>query len=68
MIEEGTKNARYQLVANISHEGKEESGFYKIHVRAKDKWFVMQDLFVEEIMAPMVVLSESVVQFWERCD
>ncbi|KAI8824024.1 uncharacterized protein EV422DRAFT_608931 [Fimicolochytrium jonesii] len=59
-------STRYDLVANICHEGKPGpgNGIYKVHVhdRAKDQWFAIQDLFVEEIMAPMIFLSESYIQ------
>nr|KAJ3423063.1 hypothetical protein HK105_003694 [Polyrhizophydium stewartii] len=66
---EGVDSARYDLVANICHEGKPGTGngAYKIHVlsKAKDQWLQIQDLFVEEIMAQMIILSESYIQVWE---
>ncbi|KAJ3083352.1 hypothetical protein HK102_001116 [Quaeritorhiza haematococci] len=57
---------RYDLVANICHEGKPGAGngTYKVHVHGKgnDQWFSIQDLIVEEIMPQMIFLSESYVQ------
>ncbi|KAI9192957.1 uncharacterized protein BJ171DRAFT_611077 [Polychytrium aggregatum] len=61
---------RYDLVANICHEGKpgSGSGTYKVHVycKGKDQWFQIQDLIVEEIMPQMIFLSESYIQVWGR--
>ncbi|KAI9105745.1 hypothetical protein DFS34DRAFT_27631 [Phlyctochytrium arcticum] len=61
---------RYDLLANICHEGKPGpgNGTYKVHVHdnATDQWFMIQDLFVEEIMPQMIFLSESYIQIWER--
>ncbi|KAI8917109.1 hypothetical protein PhCBS80983_g00107 [Powellomyces hirtus] len=61
---------RFDLVANICHEGRPGAGngTYRVHVhdRAKDQWFQIQDLFVEEIMPQMIFLSESYIQIWER--
>ncbi|KAJ3048675.1 hypothetical protein HK097_010314 [Rhizophlyctis rosea] len=63
---------KYDLVANIIHEGGSRSieGNYKVHVhcKAKDQWLQIQDLFVEEIMPQMIFLSESYLQVWERKD
>ncbi|RCH80337.1 U4/U6.U5 tri-snRNP-associated protein 2, partial [Rhizopus stolonifer] len=60
--------AHYDLVANICHEGKPESGSYKVHVRHRGtgQWYQIQDLIVEEIMPQMIFLSESYIQIWER--
>ncbi|KAJ3158055.1 hypothetical protein HDU89_000438 [Geranomyces variabilis] len=63
------RDTRYDLVANICHEGlSAASGSYRVHVhdRAKDQWFQIQDLFVEEVMPQMIFLSESYIQIWER--
>ncbi|KAG5457622.1 MAG: hypothetical protein BJ554DRAFT_2314, partial [Olpidium bornovanus] len=42
----------------------EGQGVYKVHVRhkARDQWYQIQDLFVEEVMPQMIFLSESYVQ------
>ncbi|KAG0023581.1 hypothetical protein BGZ81_008067 [Podila clonocystis] len=61
----------YDLLANITHEGDPatpNSTSYKVHIqhRAKEQWYQIQDLFVEEINAHMIFLSESYIQVWER--
>ncbi|KAG0167163.1 hypothetical protein DFQ30_006319 [Apophysomyces sp. BC1015] len=62
--------SHYDLLANISHEGKPEAGqgTYKVHVRHRgtEQWYQIQDLIVEEIMPQMIFLSESYIQIWER--
>jgi U4/U6.U5 tri-snRNP-associated protein 2 len=59
-------DTHYDLIANISHEGKsgKGNGTYKVHVqhRGKDQWYQIQDLIVEEINAQMIFLSESYIQ------
>jgi U4/U6.U5 tri-snRNP-associated protein 2 len=56
----------YDLLANISHEGKAEAGkgTYKVHVRHRgtEQWYQIQDLIVEEIMPQMIFMSESYIQ------
>ncbi|KAK3846282.1 MAG: ubiquitin carboxyl-terminal hydrolase, partial [Linnemannia gamsii] len=57
----------YDLLANITHVGDPSipnSTSYKVHVqhRAKEQWYQIQDLFVEEINAQMIFLSESYIQ------
>ncbi|KAI8072169.1 uncharacterized protein B0P05DRAFT_473891 [Gilbertella persicaria] len=61
--------AHYDLVANICHEGKPESGSYKVHVRHRGtgQWYQIQDLIVEEIMPQMIFLSESYIQVGSSC-
>ncbi|KAF9348466.1 hypothetical protein BGX26_000122 [Mortierella sp. AD094] len=61
----------YDLLANITHEGDPatpNSTSYKVHIqhRAREQWYQIQDLFVEEINAQMIFLSESYIQVWER--
>ncbi|KAF9574643.1 hypothetical protein EC968_005873 [Mortierella alpina] len=61
----------YDLLANITHEGDPATSdptSYKVHLqhRAKEQWYQIQDLFVEEINAQMIFLSESYIQVWER--
>lgn len=38
--EEEKRNTKYNLVANICHEGQPSNGIYKVHVRNKavDEW------------------------------
>ncbi|CAG8498076.1 8594_t:CDS:10 [Paraglomus brasilianum] len=63
-------STHFDLIANISHEGKpgKGNGIYKVHVqnRGKEQWYQIQDLIVEEINAQMIFLSESYIQIWER--
>ncbi|KAF9180968.1 hypothetical protein BGZ51_005776 [Haplosporangium sp. Z 767] len=68
---EKTLGLHYDLLANITHEGDPatpNSTSYKVHIqhRAKEQWYQIQDLFVEEINAQMIFLSESYIQVWER--
>ena len=46
------KTYKYDLVANIIHDGKPESGTYRVQVRHKpiDEWLDIQDLYVNNIM------------------
>jgi ubiquitin C-terminal hydrolase len=61
-------SGKYDLVANISHEGSRTEGVYKVQVyhEKRKQWMQFQDLIVEDIMAQMVVLPESFVQIWKR--
>jgi U4/U6.U5 tri-snRNP-associated protein 2 len=40
-LENEQKNIKYDLIANICHEGTPDDGFYKIHLRNKYKkeWY-----------------------------
>ncbi|CAJ0590542.1 unnamed protein product [Cylicocyclus nassatus] len=61
------KYTTYDLVANIVHEGKPDSGNYRIqlvHVGSR-KWFELEDLHVKEILPQMIVLAESYIQIWK---
>ncbi|KAF9581381.1 hypothetical protein BGW38_001628, partial [Lunasporangiospora selenospora] len=64
---EKTLGQYYDLLANITHEGDPatpNTTSYKVHLqhRAKEQWYQIQDLFVEEINAQMIFLSESYIQ------
>ena len=63
----GTK---YNLVSNITHQGKPDAGHYICHVlnRATDEWYNVQDLHVQEILAQQVALKETYLQIFERID
>lgn len=64
----------YDLVANVTHESvagttrDKENTVWKVHVRAgagggdNEKWFLIQDLIVEETRKEMIFLGESVLQ------
>uniref|UniRef100_A0A2P2HZA2 Ubiquitin carboxyl-terminal hydrolase 39 n=1 Tax=Hirondellea gigas TaxID=1518452 RepID=A0A2P2HZA2_9CRUS len=60
-------NPVYDLVANIVHDGRPESGTYRCHVLHKGtgKWYEMQDLHVKEIEPQMLALSEAYIQIYE---
>jgi U4/U6.U5 tri-snRNP-associated protein 2 len=66
---------KYDLVANIVHEGLPEAGkgTYNAQVLHKGRemekkipWFDTQDLHVDEILPQMITLSTSYIQVWER--
>ncbi|KAF9270813.1 spindle pole body protein [Marasmius fiardii PR-910] len=68
----------YDLVANVTHESvagttrDKENTVWKVFLRAgageHEKWFMIQDLIVEETRKEMIFLGESVLQIWERRD
>ncbi|KAF5312899.1 hypothetical protein D9619_002735 [Psilocybe cf. subviscida] len=68
----------YDLIANVTHESvagttrDKENTVWKAHIRAaggggdNEKWFMIQDLIVEETRKEMIFLGETVLQIWER--
>ncbi|KAF7303026.1 putative mRNA-splicing protein ubp10 [Mycena kentingensis (nom. inval.)] len=68
----------YDLLANVTHESvagttrDKEATVWKAHIRAaggggdNEKWFMIQDLIVEEARKEMIFLGETVLQIWER--
>lgn len=68
----------YDLIANVTHESvagttrDKENTVWKVHLRAaggggeSEKWFLIQDLIVEETRKEMIFLGEAVLQIWER--
>ncbi|TFK77518.1 cysteine proteinase [Pluteus cervinus] len=71
-------SATYDLIANVTHESvagttrDKENTVWKVHLRAaggggdQEKWFMIQDLIVEETRKEMIFLGETVLQIWER--
>lgn len=65
-------STKYNLVANIIHESvthaEEEFHNFRIQIRnpSTNKWYQIQDLYVEEISSDMIRLGESFIQLWER--
>ncbi|KAF8624228.1 hypothetical protein AX15_005992 [Amanita polypyramis BW_CC] len=71
-------SALYDLVANVTHESvagttrDKENTAWKVHLRAaggggeNERWFMIQDLIVEETRKEMIFLGEAVLQIWER--
>ncbi len=59
--------SKYDLVANILHEGKAGEGAYRAHIHRKseDAWYEVDDLRVMDILSQMVVLSEAYMQIYE---
>ncbi|KAJ8769699.1 hypothetical protein K2173_005302 [Erythroxylum novogranatense] len=60
--------SKYDLVANIVHDGKPKEGSYRVFVQRKSEelWYEMQDLHVSETLPQMVALSEAYVQIYEQ--
>jgi len=63
-----TDRTKYDLIANICHDGQPDKGNFRIHLLNKPtkQWFEMQDLTVKEILPQLLALSESYVQVYER--
>lgn len=63
-------STKYDLIANITYEGTEklEAGVFKVEIvhPANDQWFRIQDLFVDQVMAQMIILQESYIQIWKK--
>lgn len=79
-IQDAHPDTCYDLIANISHDGEPGigkakqtvkgsafQGSYNVHLLHKgaNQWFDLQDLHVNEILPPMITLSESYIQIWE---
>mmetsp|Transcript_4482 Transcript_4482/g.9640 ORF Transcript_4482/g.9640 Transcript_4482/m.9640 type:complete len:537 (-) Transcript_4482:876-2486(-) len=60
-------SSKYDLVANVVHDGKAGEGTYRAHVHRKveEIWYEVQDLRVVDILPQMVALSESYFQVYE---
>ncbi|KAF8347030.1 hypothetical protein F5887DRAFT_958990 [Amanita rubescens] len=68
----------YDLIANVTHESvagttrDKENTAWKVYLRAaggggeSERWFIIQDLIVEETRKEMIFLGEAVLQVWER--
>ncbi|KIM47591.1 hypothetical protein M413DRAFT_439258 [Hebeloma cylindrosporum] len=68
----------YDLIANVTHESvagttrDKENTVWKVHLRTaggggdNEKWFMIQDLIVEETRKEMIFLGETILQIWER--
>src|SRR5436190_19649750 len=63
----------YDLIGNITHEriwtpGGDEKHVFRAQVKdfSRDKWFVIQDLIVEELEKERMHLAESYIQIWQR--
>jgi len=60
---------KYDLIANICHDGKPDRGEYRSHIfhSPTQTWFELQDLHVwtTETMPQLVALSETYIQVYE---
>lgn len=61
---------KYDLIANVCHDGKPEKGTYKVQVfhQPTAQWFEIHDLRVTAVLPQMVALTESYVQVYQRQD
>ncbi|KAG5673426.1 hypothetical protein PVAND_003474 [Polypedilum vanderplanki] len=59
---------RYNLIANIVHDGEPNKGTYRAHIlyKATNQWFEMQDLHVTDILPQMITLTEAYIQIYEQ--
>lgn len=59
--------SKYDLIANIVHDGKPSEGSYRVFVQRKseEQWYEVQDLHVSETLPQMVALSEAYMQVYE---
>lgn len=67
---ERERGAKYNLVANIVHDGTPAAGGYRAMVyHAPDgNWYETQDLNVVEVLPQQVNLTETYVQIYERAE
>mmetsp|Transcript_75380 Transcript_75380/g.157081 ORF Transcript_75380/g.157081 Transcript_75380/m.157081 type:complete len:511 (+) Transcript_75380:130-1662(+) len=61
---------KYDLVANVCHDGKPEKGTYKVQVfhQPTAQWYEIHDLRVSPVLPQMVALTESYIQVYQRQD
>lgn len=61
------KHTRYNLIANVVHDGEPNKGTYRVHILQKStgQWYEMQDLHVTNILPQMITLTESYIQIYE---
>ena len=62
--------SKYDLVANLCHDGKAGEGSYRVHIHRKveEAWYEVQDLLVTDYLPQMVALSETYMQVWQLKD
>lgn len=62
------KETRYNLIANIVHDGEPGKGTYRAHIlhKATNQWYEMQDLHVTSILPQMITLTEAYIQIYEQ--
>jgi len=59
---------KYDLIGNVVHSGKADSGSYRVQVihHTTNEWFDIQDLIVTPIIAQQVVVSESYILLYKK--
>ena len=67
MPSEDIKSTKYNLLANIKHEGPATAGHFSVHVqnKASEMWHHVQDLHVEDIIPTLITVSEAYIQIYE---
>ncbi|CAD5206437.1 unnamed protein product [Bursaphelenchus okinawaensis] len=61
------KYTTYDLIANIVHDNKPESGSYRVQILhpGTQKWYELEDLHVKEILPQTITLAECYIQIWK---
>ncbi len=70
LTQENKKNheeTKYNLIANIVHDGEPKNGTYRVHIlhKSSNQWYEMQDLHVTSILPQMITLTEAYIQIYE---
>jgi U4/U6.U5 tri-snRNP-associated protein 2 len=62
------KHTKYNLVANIVHDGEPKDGSYRTQIfhKSTNEWYEMQDLHVTNLLPQMISLTEAYVQIYEQ--
>lgn len=61
------KPSKYNLIANVVHDGQPDQGSYRVHMhrRIEDQWYEVENLRVVDILPQVVALSETYMQVYE---
>lgn len=61
------KLSKYNLIANVVHDGQADQGSYRAHMHRKveDQWYEVENLRVVDILPQVVALSETYMQVYE---
>ena len=59
--------SKYNLIANVVHDGQPDQGSYRVHMHRKieDQWYEVENLRVVDILPQVVALSETYMQVYE---
>ena len=62
------KEKKYNLIANVIHDGKPGDVNYRVQIKHKERneWFEIQDIHVQKILPESVVVGESYIHFYEQ--